>query len=191
MPQILCAGRRATLVAVVLSLIGGSAAAVLAQTAPPPAAPPALLVVPGLGVGRWTLDHKLADYVWQFGVPQVRASGTDVVFRPQMDETSWATPPLAVVYPPSSDTVWAVGTSDPGAQTIDKVGVGSTEEQVTTAYNDATVVLQVPLRSKTLIYDARGIAFELAYVPATGQYGAAHRVFVFRPGLARAIWRLP
>lgn len=191
MPRILRVGRRTMMLVLVLAVAGGPAAAVLAQTASPPAAVPAVLVVPGRGIGNWTLDGKLADYVWKIGVPQTRTNGTDLVFRPQMDETSWDLPPIAVVYPPSSDTVWAVGTSDPGARTIDQVGVGSTEDQVTTAYNAATAVLQVPLRSKTLIYDTRGVAFELAYDPAAGQYGAARRVFVFRPGQAGAIWRLP
>lgn len=53
-------------------------------------------------------------------------------------------------------------------------------------------MLELPSRTRTLIYDTRGIAFEFEFVPATNQFGpGVGRVFVFRPGQARAIWRLP
>lgn len=158
-------------------------------------AQPSLVVVPGLGVGRWTVDVKLADYVFKMGetlVADTRPSGTDLVFRPGFDEKSWASPRIFVVYPVASNTVWAVGTSEADARTADHVGVGSTEQQVTAAYQDPQATLDLPLRSHTLIYDTRGIAFEYPLVPATGQWSpTAGRVFVFRPGQAKEIWRLP
>lgn len=163
-----------------------------------PSAPSAqtFIVVPGLGVAQWTLDGKFSDYVWVMGetiVSDVRVTLTDPQFRPQFEEKSYAqTPRIFIVYPPISNDVWAVGTDDPGAQTIDHVGIGSTEDQITAAYQSPQFVQELPQHSKTLIYDGRGIAFEFDYVPATGQYAPhAGRLFVFRPGTARAIWRLP
>jgi len=183
----------------VLALPAGALAQYSTTTTTPsgtqPAAPAPLLVVPGLGVGQWTLDGKLAEYIWVMGdtiVSELRPSGTDPAFRQQLDEKSWSSPRIFAVYPPASNVVWALGTAEPGARTIDHVGVGSTEQQLTAAYADPPTVLELPLRTRTLIYDNRGIAFEFEYAPATGQYSpTAGRVFVFRPGQARAIWRLP
>ncbi|MHB8732065.1 MAG: hypothetical protein ACYDAB_09765 [bacterium] len=171
-------------------------AGALAQPAAPPVIPSIFLVVPGLGVGQWTVDGQLADYIFVMGddqVAEIRPSGTDLVFRPQLAEKSWpSTPRIFIVYPPTSSTVWAVGTDDPNTRTIDHVGVGSSQDQVTAAYQDPQTVLELPLRSRTMIYDTRGIAFEYEYLPATGQFSPmAGRIFVFRPGQARAIWRLP
>jgi hypothetical protein len=186
--------RIAGYIAVVLALALPSGA--LAQPAAPPAHPGIFLVVPGLGIGQWTVDGKLAEYIFIMGdnvISEVRAGGNDLVFRPQLEEKSWSsTPRIFIVYPPSSDSIWAVGTDDPNARTIDRVGVGSNEQQLIAAYQDPQAVLELPLRTRTLIYDGRGVAFEFEFVPATGQYSpTAGRVFVFRPGQARAIWRLP
>ena len=195
MKAILNAGRIAMILLVALPV------AAMAQSTPP-----TLWVVPGLGVGQWTVDEKVADYVWVMGnslpfsawvkgdavIADTHLNGTDLVFRPQLLEKTWPTPRIFIVYPPGSNDVWAVGTTDPAARTIDRAGIGSTEQQVTAAYQDPQMVLELPLRSRTLIYDNRGIAFEFAYLPSTGQYSpSAGRVFVFRPGQGRAIWRLP
>jgi hypothetical protein len=171
-------------------------AGALAQPAAPPVIPSIFRVVPGLGVGQWTVDGKVVDYVFVMGdtlVAETRPSGTDPVFRPQLDEKSWSsTPRIFIVYPFTSNTVWAVGTDDPNTRTVDRVGVGSSQDQVTAAYQDPQTVLELPFRSRTMIYDSRGIAFEFEYQTATGQFSpTTGRVFVFRPGQARAIWRLP
>jgi hypothetical protein len=170
-----------------------------------------LIVTPGRGIGPWTLDRRLADYVWISGdvnllngtnVPlgDVRVNGTDPQFMQLLSEESWQEPNelfvephrIFVVYPAASDTIWAFGTTDPGAQTTEHVGVGSTADQVTAAYQAPQFVQQLPLRSRTLIYDARGVAFEFEYAPSTGQYATGvGRVWVFRPGQAKDIWRLP
>jgi hypothetical protein len=177
--------RIATMLVLVLPVTG------FAQSTQQPAAPPPVAVVPGLGVGDWTIDRKFADYVFQLGVPNTATNGVDLSFRSQLEETSWAAPSVVVVYPPASNVVWALGTNDAGAKTVERVGVGSTEEQVVAAYGAPPLTLELPLRSKTLIYDDRGVAFELGFMPAAGKYGATARVFVFRPGQGRAIWRLP
>jgi hypothetical protein len=166
--------------------------------------PAALIVSPGVSVGRWTVDTAVADYVVATGdvdllngeyVPlaDVRPSGTDVVFHETLLEMAWREPNrIFVVYPPMSDTVWAVGTTEGSARTIEHVGIGSTEQQIVGVYQAPQFVQQLPLHSRTLIYDARGVAFELPFTPATGQFGpGVGRVWVFRPGQARSIWRLP
>lgn len=163
-----------------------------------------LFVTPGLGIGPWTLDRKVADYNWVHGdvnllngedVPlaDVRTNGIDVQFNQQLDEKSWRLPNrVFIVFAPMSDTVWAVGSTDWGVGTKERVGVGSTQQQMTAAYQAPQFVQQLPLRSRTLIYDARGVAFEFEYAPESGQYSSnVGRVWVFRPGQARAIWRLP
>ena len=188
-------GRIAMILVLALPVGALAQSSTTTQSGTQPAVPAPLVIVPGLGVGQWTLDGKLADYIWVMGdkiVSDVRPSGTDPAFRQQLEEKSWSSPRIIVVYPPASNTVWAVGTDEPGARTIDRVGVGSTEPQLGAAYVDVQAVLELPLRTRTLIYDSRGIAFEFVFVPATGQYSpTVGRVFVFRPGQARAIWRLP
>jgi len=170
-----------------------------------------LVVTPGRGIGPWTLDRKLTDYIWISGdvnllngthlpLADVRLSGTDPEFSRQLVEKSWQEPNewlvephrIFVVYPPTSNTIWAFGTTDPAAQTIEHVGVGSTQDHVTGAYQAPQFTQELPQQSRTLIYDTRGVAFEFDFAPSTGQYATGvGRVWVFRPGQARAIWRLP
>jgi hypothetical protein len=163
-----------------------------------------MTVTPGLGIGTWTLDRKVADYNWIHGdvnlfngedVPltDVRTSGTDTPFNILLDEKSWREPSrIFIVFPAMSDAVWAVGSTEGSAQTVEHVGVGSTQEQVTGAYQAPQFIQQLPLRSRTLIYDTRGVAFEFDYAPDAGKYSpSVGRVWVFRPGHSRAIWRLP
>jgi len=180
---------------ITMILILALPAGAVAQTAGQPAGPPPLVITPGLGVGQWTVDGKVADYIWVMGdnqIEDVRPSGTDLVFRPQFEERSYQSPRIFLVYLPTSTTVLAVGTAEPAARTVERVGVGSTEQQLAAAYGDPQMALELPLRTRTLVYDDRGIAFEFAFAPATGQFApAVGRVFVFRPGQARAIWRLP
>ena len=170
-----------------------------------------LIVTPGWGIGPWSLDRTVADYVWISGdvnllngenVPlgDVRLNVTDPQFSRELVEESWHEPnelfvpahQIFIVYPATSSTIWALGTTDPAAQTIEHIGIGSTQDQVTGAYQAPQFTQQLPQRSRTLIYDARGVAFEFDYAPSTGQYATGvGRVWVFRPGQAHAIWRQP
>lgn len=182
------AGRIAAIVLMLALPLGA-----VAQSGAQPPAP--LVVVPGLGVGQWTVDRHLADFVFALGdtiVADIRPSGTDLVFRPQLDEKSWSGPRIFVVYPHTSNVVWAVGTSEPDARTIDHVGIGSSAQQLTAAYHDPQMTLELATRSRTLIYDTLGIAFEFQYAPESGQFSpTVGRVVVFRPGQGKAIWRVP
>jgi len=169
-----------------------------------------LIVTPGFSIGPWTLDRPVSDYIWISGnvnllngedvaLADVPAR-TDPQFSHGLEQQSWQEPndlfvhphQISIVYPAASNTIWAFGTADPAAQTIEHIGIGSTQEQVTAAYQAPQFTQQLPQRSRTLIYDARGVAFEFEYAPSTGQYATGvGRVWVFRPGQARAIWRLP
>lgn len=166
--------------------------AVAIAQAPPPVP---YVVTPGAAIGQWPLDGKVADFSWAMAdnsIVDVAVSGTELLFRQNLWEKSWQTPRIYVVFVPTSETVLAVGSTEPGAQTVDRVGVGSSEQQLTAAYQDPQLVFEVPLHARTLIYDNRGVAFEYQYVPATGHWSPkANRVFVFRPGQARTIWQIP
>ena len=165
-------------------------AVAIAQTPPVP-----YVVTPGAAIGQWPLDGKVADFSWTMAdnsIVDVAVSGTELLFRQNLWEKSWQTPRIYVVFVPTSETVLAVGSTEPGAQTADRVGVGSSEQQLTAVYQDPQLVFEVPLHARTLIYDNRGVAFEYQYVPATGHWSPkANRVFVFRPGQARTIWQIP
>ena len=166
-------------------------AGTLAPSAAQPPAPPAVIIVPGLGIGAWTLDQRLADYLFGLGVPVFPRNGTDLVFRSDLRQTTWPDSSVSVLYPHASDIIAAVGSWDSGAHTVERIGVGSSEDQISAAYGQPQILLTAALRSKTLIYDDRGVAFELPFVAATGTFGGTGRVFVFRPGQGRAVWRVP
>ena len=169
--------------------------AVAVAQGPPAAAPAPYIVTPGAAIGQWPLDGKVADYSWVMtdnNITDVAVSGTELLFRQNLWEKSWQTPRIFIVFLPTSSTVLAVGSAEPGARTVERVGVGSSEQQLTAVYQDPQLVFEMPLHARTLIYDNRGVAFEYQYVPATGQWSSkANRVFVFRPGQARVIWQIP
>ncbi|HKX19350.1 MAG TPA: hypothetical protein VJT33_15170 [bacterium] len=166
--------------------------AVAVAQAPPPAS---YVVTPGAAIGQWPLDGKVADFSWAMSdnnVVDVAVSGTELLFRRNLWEKSWQTPRIFILFVATSSTVLAVGSTEPGAQTADRVGIGSSEQDLTGVYQDPQLVFEVPLHARTLIYDNRGVAFEYQYVPAAGHWSAkANRVFVFRPGQARTIWQIP
>lgn len=158
-----------------------------------PAAQPAsasTVIVPGYAIGPWTLDTTVADLAWALGARTVVLSPS-AEFRKEVEVATWTSPPLVAVHGPGENVLQALGIAAAGYATREHLGVGAREEQITGAYGRPSLVIQPASRPKVLIYNTLGLAFEIAYDLASGTYGGAERVFVFRPGEASAIWRTP
>ncbi len=147
------------------------------------------LVVPGSAIGNLSLDMAVSDYYWRFGPTTVNLSGAGPLFRPTVVAEAWSDPPVMMVYRPGDNVLLALGSTDDGAMTRERIGMGATEDKVTKAYGSPSAVVQIPSRPKILIYDVLGLAFQIAFDTAQGKYTTVERVFVFRPGHGGAIWR--
>jgi len=178
--------------AVVLSL--AIAAGAGAQTSPAPPHPQpvsaAMLIAAGRGIGAWTLDSKIQDFVFQLGPAQTHPSQPGPPIRNDLLWREWSDPPIQALVRTTEVAVQALGTSGVGYMTPERLGVGATADQVQAAYGDPEIVVQAPLEPKVVIYDGRGLAFQLAYDAVKG-YGNTVQVWVFHPRQARTVWRLP
>ncbi|SRR5579884_219210 len=152
---------------------------------------PSTIVVPGYAVGEWTLDMTVADLLFRLGVPLTNPSAPDPLVQRSLEQRAWDTPPVVALSRPEDNVVAALGIRARGYATPEHAGVGSTEAQVTAAYGAPSATIQAPGRPRLLVYDATGVAFQLAYDPATKAYATVDAVFVFRPGRANQIWRMP
>jgi len=177
------------LMLLIVLAVAASAGAQGASTRPAPS--PATVIVPGQAIGPWTLDMSHTDLLWSLGTRRPFLSGLGPQFRNDLVVSVWASPNVVAFHDAGDDIVHALGIAEPEYATRERIGVGATEDQVIGAYGLASSVLQLPARPKFLIYDARGLAFQMRFNTVSGTYGPVERVFVFRPGRARVIWRTP
>jgi hypothetical protein len=157
-------------------------------------------IVPGYAIGPWTLDMSWTDLIWNLGVRSVALSNTAPAgagnragfqFRPNVEVDVWADRSIVAVHAPGDNDIQALGIGTRDYLTRDHVGVGASQDQITTAYGAAPAVVQSTSRPKVLLYNNLGLAFQMSFDPATGAYGPVEAVYVFRPGLAGNIWRVP
>lgn len=149
------------------------------------------MIVPGYAIGPWTLDMNWTDLIWNLGVRAVALSKAGYQFRTSVEVDAWRDSSVVVVHETGDNAVQALGIANRDYLTRDHVGVGASQDQITTAYGAAQAVVQSPSRPKILLYNTLGLAFQMSFDPATGAYGATEAVYVFRPGLAGNIWRVP
>jgi hypothetical protein len=172
-----------------LAVLGTGAAAQGPAYGPPGGAPP--IIEPGRAIGSLTLDTSLGEFYWALGTPAPQLNGPGPEYRATVAVAVWADASTVVLYREGEQTPAALATFDPGYATRKQIGVGAEEGKITGAYGDPSAVIQLPARPKFLIYDALGVAFQIAYDMTTGKYGTVQRVFVFRSGQAKDIWRTP
>jgi len=158
-----------------------------------PAKPaPAPLIVPGRSLGQWTLDTVIQDLLFQFNSQYpINLSEPTVQFRKGLWYHEWHEEQLTALSLNGSPVVAALGTSDPSYRTAEHIGVGSSPQQITAAYNNPDITLVPAISAEVLIYNSLGIAFELPYVATANGYPTVERVFVFRAGQAASIWVTP
>lgn len=149
------------------------------------------VIVPGQAIGPWSLDMTFTDLIWTLGVRTVLLSPPGPQYRTELEYTAWSNPPVVAIHGYADNRLYALGIADSGYVTREGVGVGASEAQVTTAYGRAPSVVLLPARPKMLLYNEKGVAFQVAFNSASGTYGAVERIFVFWPGQAGAIWRVP
>ncbi len=180
-------GRYGLMLFAVLAI--GAAAA--AQGTPPPGLGPDTVIVPGQSIGPWSLDMSFTQLLWTIGIRSVSIrSVPDPQFRNELAMSSWPNPPVVAIHGSIDETLYGLGIAGSRYMTRERIGAGATEAKVTGAYGPASQVVQPPSRPKFLIYNDRGLAFQIAFDPVSGEYRAVERVYVFRPGRAGAIWRI-
>ncbi len=175
----------------ILLVVPAIAAAAMAQGASPAGLGPDTVIVPGQSIGRWSLDMSFTQLLWALGVRSVSVrSVPDPQFRNELEMSSWPDPSVVAIHGSIDETLYGLGIAGSRYMTRERIGAGATEAKVTGAYGPASQVVQPPSRPKFLIYNDRGLAFQIAFDPVSGDYGAVERVYVFRPGRAGAIWRI-
>ncbi len=174
-----------------LAVLAVGAAAAMAQGAPPAGLGPDTVIVPGQSIGPWSLDMSFTELLWALGVRSVSLTSVPgPQFRNELGMSSWPNPPVVAIHGSIDETLYGLGIAGARYMTSERIGAGATEAKVTGAYGPAPQVVQPPSRPKFLIYNDRGLAFQIAFDPVSGGYGAVERVYVFRPGRAGAIWRI-
>ncbi len=162
-----------------------------AQGAPPAGLGPDTVIVPGQSIGPWSLDMSFTELLWALGVRSVSVrSVPGPQFRNELEMSSWPDPPVVAIHGSIDETLYGLGIAGSRYMTRERIGAGATEAKVIGAYGPASWVVQPPSRPKFLIYNDRGLAFQIAFNPVSGEYGAVERVYVFRPGRGGAIWRI-
>ncbi len=184
-------GRGVGLAALLVLAVVGGAWAQGTPVTPASPQPDATAIVPGQAIGKWSLDMTFADLIWNLGVRTVLLTPPGPQYRTELEYTAWSDPPVVAIHGFADNTVYALGIADAAYTTREHVGVGVREDVVRGTYGPSPGVVQPPARPRMLVYNDRGLAFQIAFNPASGGYGPVERVFVFRPGQGGAIWRAP
>jgi len=168
-------------------LIGG--VAVASSPAPagsPPSVLPARLIVPGVGIGPWTLAADLAGLTRTLGRPLSAPPAAMFDQRPGLSGYAWAVPEGRL-------TAWSRDGKTIGYlefrgsrnyQTAKQIRVGSTNLDVQAAYGDPSARSAIPGASR-YIYDALGLA---VFTQGTSAGFIVVGIDVFRPGTAKNFW---
>jgi hypothetical protein len=149
------------------------------------------VIVPGYALGPYSLDISIGALYWDLGQTKVHLNGLGPQFRPNVEGRFWYDLPVEVLTLPGDNAILALGSPSVDYQTRKNIGPGAEESKVLAAYGKPSAVVVSPSHPRVLIYDALGIAFEIEYRLAEGGYGNVDSVYVFRPGQAGAIWRIP
>ncbi len=142
------------------------------------------LIVPGVRIGKWTLDMTIQQLVQMNGRPSTvdRAGGADHV-PPAPQRYIWDRLAFfAITRDGQKVQNFLIG--DEAFKTEKNVGPGSTRVSVQNAYGTPTAETTVTADGRTtrMIYDAIGFA-------AVIDGGVAISVNIFRAGDAKTIWR--
>ena len=167
-------------------------------------APPAVsqvpddkLIVPGVRIGKWTLEMSIDDLTKVNGPGESgRLRGDDVQdglalrrWSPLGLEAVHRVGQTRVEYLSIGPTALADAATVRSFTTGKGIGISAKGSQVFAAYGPPTAEIYRMSGAKRPIYDGLGIAFWLIPVRIPSQDFDVATIYLFRPGAAKTIWK--
>jgi hypothetical protein len=149
------------------------------------------LIVPGVRIGKWTLQATIDDLVRMNG-PAQTLSEDDPDFVRGINEFHWQKPGLsltAITFDRHKVDVLLFDAAPIGAtvyKTDRGIGFLSTRQEVLRLYGQPTIARAARMLGRTnMIYDSLGINFQVD----ESNNGLVALVAIFRPTIAKSIWK--
>lgn len=148
------------------------------------------LIVPGVRIGKWTLQMTVDDLVRMNG-PAQTLSENDPDFVRRINEFHWQKPGLsltAITFDRQRVEVLLFNAIPIGAtvyKTDQGIGFRSTRQEVLRLYGQPTIAKAARMLGRAnMIYDKIGIDFQVE-----NNNGPVALIAVFRPANAKSIWK--
>lgn len=149
-------------------------------------------IVPGLRIGKWSLQMAVDDLVRMNG-PAQTLSEDDPDFTRRINEFHWQRPGLgltAITFDRQKVEVLLFNAIPFGPivyKTDRGIGFLSTRQEVHGVYGQPTIIRPNRMRGRAdMIYDKIGIDFQIDDTTNTPHVAV---MAVFRPGTAKSIWK--
>ncbi len=138
------------------------------------------LIMPGLRIGRWTLEMTLDDLV------RVNGQGGAVAlshpaYAGGFTVVSWPTGPLAA-FTKDRRRIEALSVEAGAFRTDKGVGIGSSRSNVVAAYGNSTATVAINPTTTVLVYEEIGASFGV-------ENDRVNRIWIFRARTGGGIWR--
>ena len=138
------------------------------------------LIIPGLRIGRWTLEMTIDDLVRVNG-----QGGTVALSHPAyvgaFTVVSWPTSPLAA-FTKDRRRIEALSVEAGAFRTDKGIGIGSSRANVIAAYGNSTATVAISSTTGVLVYDEIGASFSV-------ENDRVNRIWIFRARTGASIWR--
>jgi len=141
------------------------------------------LIVPGVRMGKWTLNMTIDNLVGVNGAASTRPIQNSDMIR-EVTEFWWSSSPLVAGTFDGHKVVYFVtgATGQPISYKTDKgIGQRSTMADVRDTYGKPTAET-MPMGGPQLLYDKIGIGFQF-------RAQTMHLIMIFPPGTAKDIWK--
>ena len=137
------------------------------------------LIMPGLRIGRWTLEMSLDDLLRVNGQGG-SAALSNPAYVGAFTVVSWPTSPLAAF---TRDRRIEALSIEAGAFRTDKgIGIGSSRANVIAAYGNSTATVAISPATGVLVYDEIGASLSV-------ENDRVNRIWIFRARTGASIWR--
>ena len=145
------------------------------------------LIVPGMRIGKWTLEMAVEDLVRMNGPASMQEFSPErTVFANRFFVFTWRQPYSLSAFSLDEKTVVALTVAGQEAESLGTRGkirpFSSTVEQVTATYGRPTGKTGPSVALDILVYDEIGVAF-------TSVSNLVAAIWVFRPRTAKSIWK--
>ncbi len=138
------------------------------------------LIVPGLRIGRWTLEMTVDDLLRVNGQGG-SAAPSSPAYVGGLTVIAWPTNPLAV-FTRDRRRVEALSIEAGAFRTDKGIGIGSSRANVIAAYGNSMATVAISSTTGILVYDEIGASFSV-------ENDRVNRIWVFRARTGASIWR--